>query len=59
MQEDNIIKVISLTDIAEFTMRREPTMEEIAILQSYGFSLIRSTWYPYPEYHFGRSYYGT
>ncbi len=36
-QEDNIIKAIPLTDIFEFTMTTEPTIEELEKILSCGF----------------------
>jgi len=38
MQEDNIVKAIPLTDIAEFTIQKEAiTQEKLNIIRSYGF----------------------
>jgi hypothetical protein len=40
MQENNIVKVIRLTDVFEFTMRKEiMTQEELNIIHSCGFFL--------------------
>ena len=60
MQEDNIIKAIPLTDIFEFTIRKEAimTQERLNIIHSYGFFLIDSFIQDnYVYYTFRKRYY--
>ena len=40
MKNNNIVKVIPLEDVFEFTMTIEPTEEELNIICSYGFFLV-------------------
>lgn len=49
MQENNIVKAIQLTDVVEFTMRKEVmTQEELNIIHSCGFFL--KEYFPQDKY---------